>query len=196
MVEQLSAMSLRSTTIGGTFLSLFFSIALILLSIKVNYEGWVYVVDVLLVSAIINVISCIYVSVINRPTFVFYVREICVDLSLGVLATYIWFACTWQQYMFAFWSCVFISLLCISATFYMYLNRHKDREKQQNSKHVKVIGAAAALGAASQGFMTEVGLIVLVSFSCSMLFLFVGVAMISMARKRRWGKSKGDWNEI
>ncbi len=189
-------MSLRSLTIGGTCLSLFFSIGLIVLSIEVNYDGWVRVVDTLAILVLLNVISCIYVSVVNRPTFVFYMREICLDISLGALATYIWIACTWQQYMFAFWSCVIISLACVSAAFYVYLNRYKDREKQQNSKHVKVIGAVAALGAASQGLMTDVGVIVLVSFSCSMLFLFVGVAMISMGRKRRWGKSKGDWNEI
>lgn len=195
-MEQSNLMSLRKLTFGGTFLSLFFSIGLMILSIEINYNGWMLVVDTLAILVLLNVMSCIYVSIVNRPTFIFYMREIFLDMSLGALATYIWIACTWQKYIFAFWSCVIISLICLTLAFYMYVNRYKYREKQQNYKQVRIIGAAAALGAASQGFITEVGLIVLVSFSCSVLFLFVGVAMISMARKRRWGKSKGDWNEI
>lgn len=192
----MSRVSLRENCLIGFGVTLFFSVVLAGLSINIVLDGWKQVTDLLITLTAFNIATCIYVAWINRPTFLFYLREVVVCFVLALISNYIWVVLALSAGVLIFSICLSLVLVCYVVIFYLYKKSQRGAEFEGNIKGVRWIGLAGALGASSQIVSNENGVLLLVAISTSIAFCLMAAVYFRLAIKRDWGKAKGAWNEV
>lgn len=192
----MNQVSLRENCIIGAVFTLLCTVFITALSIEVGFDGWKQVVDLSLGLIFLNISSCLYVIIVNRPTRLFYMREIVICTMTAGIAFYIWITITLWTNLFAFFICLFVVLTFYTVILYLCLKARNGKINKESSKSGRLIGIAGSLGAASQIVSSDNGVLLLIATLSSFLFSSMAVVYLRLAIKRRWGKASGAWNEI
>lgn len=192
----MNQVSLRENCIIGAVFTLLCTAFLVALSIEVGFDGWKQLVDLSVGLILLNISSCLYVVIVNRPTLLFYLREIVICTLTAGIAFYIWITITLWTNLFAFFICLFVVLTFYAVILYLTLKTRNGTKNTESSKSSRLIGIAGALGAASQIVSSDNGVLLLIATLASFIFSSMAAFYLRLAIKRRWGKASGAWNEI
>ena len=199
MVIKLNQMTLREFTVGSSILTIFSTVILVLLSVKVGYLGWVQVIDLCLFLLAFNIISCLIVIAINHPISLFYIREALINIVLAGVGTYIWVVETISENYLIFSIC----LTSVVGTYVFCIYSYKKHQKALHTKKdssgsakSRWFGLAGTFGAAVQIISSDNGVLLLIATCSTITFSLMGGISVRLGIKRRWGKAAGAWNEV